>query len=333
MEMHESNALMRRLGVGGPLVSALGLGCMGMSDSYGAANRDESIATIRQALASGISLIDTADVYGDGDNERLVGRAVRGRRHDAFIATKFGLVRSPDSRSIAIEGRPSYVRSACEASLRRLGIDCIDLYYQHRVSHDVPIEDTVGAMGELVSQGKVRYLGLSEANPESIRRASATHLIAGVQSEWSLWSRDIERDIVPACRELGIAIVPYSPIGRGFLTCQLAGLEDLEANDIRLRQPRFEPSSFKKNFDLARALEHFAASRDCSPSQVALAWLRHQGDDVIPIPGTRKTAHLAENVESLRMSLSAAELSEIESIFPIGIATGQRYADMTFVDR
>lgn len=304
-----------------------------MSQSYGPADREESIATIRQALALGINLIDTANIYGDGENERLVAEAIRGHREEVFIATKFGLVRNRDSNRVIIDGRPEHVRNECEASLSRLGVNHIDLYYQHRVAHDIPIEETIGAMGELVSQGKVRYLGLSEASAESLRRASAVHSITALQSEWSLWSRDIELEIIPTCRELNIAIIPYGPIGRGFLSGHLSDIRELANHDIRRRQPRFQALNFIKNLQLAEALARVAALKDCTPSQLALSWLHHQGDDVIPIPGTTKRSHLDENVRSLNIVLSREELAEIETIFPVGIASGQRYPDMSFVYR
>jgi aryl-alcohol dehydrogenase-like predicted oxidoreductase len=316
---------LRTLGRGGLRVSALGLGCMSMSEFYGKNDEAESIATIQRALDLGVDFLDTADMYGVGRNEELVGRAVRGRRDRVVIATKFGIVRSTDGARLGISGKADYVRSACEASLRRLGVDAIDLYYQHRVDPKTPIEETVGAMTALVEEGKVRYLGLSEAGAATIRRAHAVHSITALQTEYSLWSRDPEDEILPVCRELGIGFVPYSPLGRGFLTGQIKRFEDLAADDFRRMNPRFQGANFEKNLELVRRVESLARAKSCLPSQLALAWVLAQGDDMVPIPGTTRRKHLEENVGALDVSLTAADLSSIDEAAPKGVAAGERY--------
>jgi aryl-alcohol dehydrogenase-like predicted oxidoreductase len=316
---------LRTLGRGGLRVSALGLGCMSMSEFYGQSDEAESMATIQRALDLAVEFLDTADMYGVGRNEELVGRAIRGRRDRVVIATKFGIVRSADGGRLGISGKADYVRSACEASLRRLGVDVIDLYYQHRVDPKTPIEETVGAMAMLVKEGKVRHLGLSEAGAATIRRAHAVHPIAALQTEYSLWSRDPEDEILPTCRELGIGFVPYSPLGRGFLTGQIKRFEDLAADDFRRMNPRFQGENFEKNLELVRRVESLARAKGCLPSQLALAWVLAQGDDMVPIPGTTRRKHLEENVGALAVSLSAADLSSIDEAAPKGVAAGDRY--------
>jgi aryl-alcohol dehydrogenase-like predicted oxidoreductase len=306
---------------------------MGMSEFYGSSDEREAIATIHRALDLGVTFLDTADMYGPFTNEMLVGAAIRGRRDEVVVATKFGNVRGEDGAYLGISGRPEYVRKACDDSLRRLGIDTIDLYYQHRVDTRTPIEETVGAMAELVRAGKVRYLGLSEAAPETIRRAHATHPISALQTEYSLWSRDPEDEILPTVRELGIGFVAYSPLGRGFLTGRFRSIEDLEPNDYRRRAPRFAGENFQKNLDLVERIEELAREKGVTPSQLALAWVLHRGNDIVPIPGTKHVKYLEENVEALDIPLSAADLHRIDEVAPKGVAAGERYPDMSTVNR
>jgi aryl-alcohol dehydrogenase-like predicted oxidoreductase len=323
----------RKLGTQGLEVSELGLGCMGMSEFYGTTDEDEAIATIHRALELGVSFLDTADMYGPFTNERLVGRAIAGRRDEVVLATKFGNERREDGSRVGINGRPEYVHSACEASLQRLGTDVIDLYYQHRVDTSVPIEETVGAMAELVAQGKVRYLGLSEAAPQTIRRAHAVHPISALQTEYSLWSRDPEREILPTVRELGIGFVPYSPLGRGFLTGRLRSLDDLEENDFRRFGPRFQGENLQHNLELVHRVEEIAEEKGVTPGQLALAWVLHQGEDMVPIPGTKRRTYLEENVAAVDVTLSQDDLRRLDEAAPIGAAAGDRYPDMSVVDR
>ena len=315
----------RVLGSQGLRVTALGLGAMGMSEFYGDTDDEESIATIHRALDLGIDFLDTADMYGIGHNEELVGRAIKGRREGLIIATKFGNVRGPNGERLGVNGSPEYVFQACEASLRRLGLDTIDLYYQHRVDPNTPIEETVGAMARLVEQGKVRYLGLSEASVETIRRAHATYPISALQTEYSLWSRDPEDEILPAVRQIGIGFVAYSPLGRGFLTGQIQSPDDLRQDDFRRMSPRFQGDNFKRNLDLIDQVQKLAERKSCSPAQLALAWLLHQGDDIVPIPGTKHPNYLEENVRALDVKLTPDDLALIDQVAPKGAAAGERY--------
>jgi aryl-alcohol dehydrogenase-like predicted oxidoreductase len=315
----------RRLGRDGPEVSAIGLGCMGMSEFYGAGNEAESIATIHHALDRGVTFLDTADMYGVGKNEELVGRAIRGRRDEVFLATKFGNVRGPNGEFLGVKGHPDYVRSACEASLKRLGVEVIDLYYQHRVDTKVPIEDTVGEMARLKEEGKIRYLGLSEAAPRTIRRAHAVHAIAAVQTELSLWSRDAEAEVLPTVRELGIGYVAYSPLGRGFLTGEFKSPSDFPDDDFRRNHPRFQGENFEKNISLVGEVEAMAREKGCTTAQLALAWVLAQGEDVVPIPGTKHVRYLDQNIGALEVRLTAEDLRRLDAILPPGAAAGQRY--------
>lgn len=327
----------RRLGSDRLEVSLLGLGCMGMSEFYspGETDMQESIRVIHRYLDSGGTFLDTADMYGSGHNEELVGRAIAGRRQAVVVATKFGSVRGPNGEFLGVRGDAAYVRECCEHSLRRLKIDTIDLYYQHRVDPNVPIEETVGAMGELVRAGKVRHLGLSEAAPETIRRAAKIHPITALQTEYSLWSRDVESEVLPTVRELGIGFVAYSPLGRGFLTGRFKTLDDLPADDYRRNSPRFQGENFQKNLDLVAKIEALAREKHCTPSQLALAWVLAQGDDIVPIPGTKQIKYLSENLGATRVSLTPEDLRQIDAILPAGAAAGDRYhpQGMTAVNR
>lgn len=323
----------RTLGSEGLTVSALGLGCMGMSEFYGTPDENQAIKTLQRAVDRGLTFFDTADVYGPFTNEKLVGRVLAPHRHELTIATKFGNVRDKAGGHHGVNGRPSYVKKACDASLQRLGVDHIDLYYLHRVDPEVPIEHTVGAMGRLVEAGKVRYIGLSEAAPETIHRAHEEHPVTALQTEYSLWSRDPEDEILPTCRDLGIGFVPCSPLGRGFLTGRFESPKDLPKGDWRRHNPRFQDENFKKNLALVEEVERLADAKNVTPAQLALAWVLHQGDDVVPIPGTTDPTHLDENIEALRVPLSQEELDRIDEIAPVGVAAGDRYPDMSSVNR
>ena len=317
----------RKLGHSHQSVSALGLGCMGMSEFYGPRVDQQSIEVIHRALDLGMDFLDTADVYGRGRNEELVGKAIRGRRKEVVLATKFGNVRDAEGRFVGVNGRPEYVRQACEASLKRLGVDTIDLYYQHRVDRSVPIEETVGAMSRLVAEGKVRYLGLSEASAATVRRAHRTHPISALQTEYSLWSREPEDEIITACRELAITFVAYSPLGRGFLTGRIRRFEDLAPDDWRRNAPRFQGENFQKNLDVVKRVEESAREKGCTPSQLALAWVLAQGQDIVPIPGSSRKDHLEENLGALEVTLAREDLARIDEVMPKGVAAGARYPE------
>ncbi|MBD1922192.1 aldo/keto reductase [Microcoleus sp. FACHB-831] len=323
----------RKLGSQGLSVSELGLGCMGMSEFYGAGDEAESIATIHRAIELGVNFFDTADMYGIGANEQLVGKTIKDRRDRVVIATKFGIQRGEDKGFRGINGSPEYLRQACDASLQRLGIEYIDLYYQHRVDPNVPIEETVGAMAELVKQGKVRYLGLSEAAPATIRRAHSVHPITALQTEYSLWSRDPEEEILPTVRELGIGFVPYSPLGRGFLSGTITSPDDLAPDDFRRHSPRFQGENFYKNIEVVERVKEIAAEKGATPGQLALAWLLAQGEEIVPIPGTKRRVYLEENVGAVEITLSKEELQRIDEVAPKGVALGNRYPDMSSVNR
>jgi len=317
----------RKLGTQGLDTSAMGLGCMGMSDFYGdRSDQGESVATIHRALELGVNFLDTADMYGPHTNEQLVGKAIKGKREQFVIATKFGIVRDAnDPLKRGINGRPEYVRASVEGSLKRLGIDTIDLYYQHRVDTNTPIEDTVGEMAKLVHEGKIKYIGLSEAGPETLRRACAVHPISALQTEYSLWSREPEDEIIPTCRSLGIGFVPYSPLGRGFLTGAYKSIEDFRSDDFRRSSPRFQGANFEKNLELVRHIQALAAEKGCTPSQLALAWVMAQGNDMVPIPGTKRREFLEENIGAINVTLTRQDLARIDEIAPKGAAAGERY--------
>jgi aryl-alcohol dehydrogenase-like predicted oxidoreductase len=322
----------RRLGSQGPVVSAIGLGCMGMSEFYGPGDDAESIAVIHRAIDQGVTFIDTADMYGPFTNEQLVGRALKGRRDRVVLATKFGITR-PTPTTRRIRGDAAYVKQACDASLQRLGVDHVDLYYQHRVDPTVPIEETVGAMAELVRAGKVRHLGLSEAGPATIRRAHAVHPISALQTELSLWSRDAETEVLPTTRELGIGFVAYSPLGRGFLTGRFKSLDDLAPDDFRRTGPRFQPANFERNLAIMRAVEAIATAKGVTPAQLAIAWVLAKGDDVVPIPGTKRLRYLDENLAAATVALTPDDIGRLDAALPRGAAVGDRYADMSAVNR
>jgi len=325
----------RRLGRNGPELSALGLGCMGMSEFYGPRDDNESIATLHAALDAGVNFLDTADVYGPRTNEELVGKAIAERRDEVFLATKFGIVRGPNPTDRGANGRPDYVKASCDGSLKRLGLDTIDLYYQHRVDPNTPIEDTVGAMVELKQAGKIRHIGLSEASSKTLRRAAKVHPITALQSEYSLWSRDVEDDILATCRELGIGFVPYSPLGRGFLTGQIKRFEDLAQDDFRRNSPRFQGENFARNLALVGRIGEIASERGVTKSQLALAWVLAQGDDIVPIFGTKRRSYLADNLGALDVVLGPADLARIEAVAPKGAAAGERYPEIgrALIDR
>ncbi len=325
----------RSLGSEGLTVPELGLGCMGMSEFYGTGDEDESVATIHRAIEVGVTFLDTADMYGPFTNERLVGKAIADRRDEIVLATKFGNERAEDGTRMGVNGRPEYVHEACAASLKRLGVDYVDLYYQHRVDPDTPVEETWGAMKELVEAGKVRFLGISEAAPETIRRAHEVHPISALQTEYSLWSRDVEDEILPTIRELGIGFVAYSPLGRGFLTGQIRRFEDLAEDDYRRSSPRFRGENFEKNLQLVDRVREMADEKDLTPGQIALAWLLHQGEDVVPIPGTKRREYLEENAAAVNVTLTDEDLRRIEEVMPKGVAAGERYgeAGMSTVNR